>query len=85
VRIVAVKLGDELGQRFYVENQPSAGGIVAARSVIASPPDGYRLALLSNGTAVSVSLFRNLPFNPLKDSHADLESRLFRFHLRDLG
>jgi len=66
-RIIAEKLGDRLGQRFYVENQPGAGGIAAARSVISSPPDGATLALLSNGTAVSVSLFKKLPFDPLKD------------------
>jgi tripartite-type tricarboxylate transporter receptor subunit TctC len=66
-RIIAEKLGGRLGQRFYVENQPGAGGIVAARSVISSPPDGATLALLSNGTAVSVSLFKKLPFDPLKD------------------
>jgi tripartite-type tricarboxylate transporter receptor subunit TctC len=66
-RIVAEKLGDKLGQRFFVENQPGAGGIVAARSVISSPPDGATLALLSNGTAVSVSLFKKLPFDPLRD------------------
>jgi tripartite-type tricarboxylate transporter receptor subunit TctC len=66
-RIVAEKLGERLKQRFYVENQAGAGGITAARTVIASPPDGYTLALLSNGTAVSVSLFKKLPFDPLKD------------------
>jgi tripartite-type tricarboxylate transporter receptor subunit TctC len=66
-RIIAEKLGDKLGQRFYVENQPGAGGIAAARTVISSPPDGHTLALLSNGTAVSVSLFKKLPFDPLKD------------------
>ena len=66
-RVVAEKLSEKLGQRFYVENQAGAGGIVAARTVTSSPPDGYTLALLSNGTAVSVSLFRKLPFDPLKD------------------
>jgi tripartite-type tricarboxylate transporter receptor subunit TctC len=66
-RIVAEKLGDRLGQRFYVENQPGAGGIAAARTVISSSPDGHTLALLSNGTAVSVSLFKKLAFDPLKD------------------
>jgi tripartite-type tricarboxylate transporter receptor subunit TctC len=66
-RIIAEKLSDKLGQRFYIENQAGAGGIAAARTVIASPPDGYTLALLSNGTAVSVSLFNKLPFDPLKD------------------
>jgi tripartite-type tricarboxylate transporter receptor subunit TctC len=66
-RIVAEKLSEKLGQRFYVENQAGAGGIVAARTVTSSPPDGYTLALLSNGTAVSVSLFTKLPYDPLKD------------------
>ncbi len=66
-RIVAEKLGDKLGQRFYVENQAGAGGIVAARTVTSSPADGHTLALLSNGTAVSVSLFKKLPYDPIKD------------------
>jgi tripartite-type tricarboxylate transporter receptor subunit TctC len=66
-RIVAEKLSEKLGQRFYVENQAGAGGIVAARTVTSSAPDGYTLALLSNGTAVSVSLFKKLPYDPLRD------------------
>jgi tripartite-type tricarboxylate transporter receptor subunit TctC len=66
-RIIADKLSTKLGQRFYVENQPGAGGIAAARTVISSAPDGYTLALLSNGTAVSASLFKKLPFDPVRD------------------
>jgi tripartite-type tricarboxylate transporter receptor subunit TctC len=66
-RIIAEQLGDRLGQRFYIENEAGAGGIAAARTVIASAPDGYTLALLSNGTAVSVPLFEKLPFDPLRD------------------
>jgi tripartite-type tricarboxylate transporter receptor subunit TctC len=66
-RIVAEKLGDRLGQRFYIENQPGAGGIAAARTVSSSPPDGYTLVMLTNGTAVSVSLFEKLPFDPIRD------------------
>src|ERR1700727_1412364 len=67
VRIVGERRVDRLGQRFYVKNQPGAGGIAAARTVISSAPDGYTLALLSNGTAVSVSLFDHLPYDPLRD------------------
>jgi len=66
-RVIAERLGVKLGGRFYVENQPGAGGIAAARTVISSPPDGHTLALLSNGTAISVSLFNTLPYDPLKD------------------
>jgi tripartite-type tricarboxylate transporter receptor subunit TctC len=66
-RIVTEKLGEKLGQRFIIENMPGAGGINAARAVLSSPPDGYTLALLSNGTAISVSLFKSLNFNPVTD------------------
>jgi len=66
-RLVAEKLSEKLGQRFVVENSPGAGGITAARAVLQSPADGYTLAVLSNGTAVSVGLFKKLPFDPLKD------------------
>jgi tripartite-type tricarboxylate transporter receptor subunit TctC len=66
-RIIAEKLGEKLGQRFYVENQPGAGGIAAARTVTSAPADGYTLVLLTNGTAISVSLFEKLPFDPLRD------------------
>jgi tripartite-type tricarboxylate transporter receptor subunit TctC len=66
-RIVADKLGEKLGQRFVVENQPGPGGIAAARAVLSSPADGHTLAMLTNGTAVSVPLFKSLPFDPLKE------------------
>jgi tripartite-type tricarboxylate transporter receptor subunit TctC len=66
-RIVAEKLSEKLSGRFFVENQPGAGGIAAARAVLNAPADGYTLALLSNGTAVSVSLFKSLPFDPLTE------------------
>src|SRR5437763_6433256 len=66
-RVIAERLGAKLGGRFYIENQPGAGGIAAARSVMSSAPDGHTLALLTNGTAISVSLFKQLPFDPLND------------------
>jgi len=66
-RVVADKLGEKLGQRFIIENQPGAGGITAARSALAAPADGYTLAMITNGTAISVPLFKSLPFDPVKD------------------
>lgn len=66
-RLVADKLGEKLGQRFVVENNAGGGGIAAARAVMQSPADGYTLAVFSNGTAVSVNLFKSLPFDPVKD------------------
>jgi tripartite-type tricarboxylate transporter receptor subunit TctC len=66
-RLVSDKLGEKLGQRFIVENAPGAGGIAAARAATSGGNDGYTIALLTNGTAISVPLFKSLPFDPLKD------------------
>jgi len=66
-RLVGEKLGAKLGQRFVIENMPGAGGIVAARAALAGGNDGYTLALLTNGTAISVPLFKHLPLDPFKD------------------
>ncbi|MDY6962611.1 MAG: tripartite tricarboxylate transporter substrate-binding protein [Pseudomonadota bacterium] len=66
-RVVAEALGRKLGKQIVIMNQPGAAGSVAARAALNAPADGYTLALLSNGTAISVPLFENLQFDPLKD------------------
>ena len=45
---------------------PGAGGINAARAVIAAPADGYTMGFVTNGTAISVDAFKHLPFDPVK-------------------
>ena len=66
-RIMADKLSQKLGQRVVIENMPGPGGINAARAVITAPADGYTMALVTNGTAISVAAFKSLPFDPVKD------------------
>ncbi|HEY0222929.1 MAG TPA: tripartite tricarboxylate transporter substrate-binding protein [Pseudolabrys sp.] len=66
-RIMAEKLSTKFNQRVYIDNMPGPGGIAAARAVISSAPDGYTMALVSNGTAISVGAFNALPFDPVKD------------------
>jgi len=66
-RLAAEKLGDKLGQRFVVENQPGPGGIAAARAVLSQAPDGYTIGLVTNGTSISAAIYKALPFDPVKD------------------
>jgi putative tricarboxylic transport membrane protein len=66
-RFMAQELSEKLGQQVAVENMPGPGGINAARTVINAPPDGYTLALVTNGTSISVAAFNKLPFDPVKD------------------
>ena len=65
-RIMADKLSKKFGERVVIENQPGPGGINAARSVVTAPPDGYTMGFVTNGTAISVSAFKHLPFDPVK-------------------
>ena len=66
-RTVAQAMGPLLGQTVVVENKPSAGSIVASLAVAKAAPDGHTLLLMSNGNAVSASLFKKLPFDVTKD------------------
>lgn len=66
-RAVAESMARTLGQAVVVDNRPSAGSIVASQLVASARPDGHTLLLMSNSHALSVTLFRKLPFDPLKD------------------
>ncbi len=66
-RIMADKLSQKFNQRVVIENMPGPGGIAAARAVAGAAPDGYTMALVTNGTAISVAAFKSLPFDPVKD------------------
>jgi len=65
-RAVAEVMAKSLGQPVVVENKPSAGSIVASAAVAAAKPDGHTLLLMSNGNAVSVGLFKKLPYDAVK-------------------
>ncbi|MFN0305790.1 MAG: Bug family tripartite tricarboxylate transporter substrate binding protein [Burkholderiales bacterium] len=66
-RVIAHKMSENMGQQVVVDNRPSAGMIVSADMTLKAEPDGYTMVLSGNGTAVSVSLFKALPYDPLVD------------------
>jgi tripartite-type tricarboxylate transporter receptor subunit TctC len=67
-RLVAPKLQDLFNQPFVVENKAGAGGNIGVDFVAKSPPDGHTLAIGYNGPiAINVTLFDNMPYDPLKD------------------
>jgi tripartite-type tricarboxylate transporter receptor subunit TctC len=67
MRLLGQRLTELTGQQVVIENRPSAGGIVAASAVTSARPDGYTLFVLSSGIAISRSLIKTMPFDPVAD------------------
>jgi tripartite-type tricarboxylate transporter receptor subunit TctC len=66
-RLLAQKLGEDLGKQFFVENQPGAGGNLGMGAAARAVPDGYTAVLVSSSYMVNPSLYPKVPYNPAKD------------------
>jgi tripartite-type tricarboxylate transporter receptor subunit TctC len=66
-RLLARKLSELLGQQVVVENRPGAGTNIANELVAKAAPDGYTLLINTAAVAINMSLYKNLPFDTLRD------------------
>jgi tripartite-type tricarboxylate transporter receptor subunit TctC len=67
-RIVAQKLGTQLGQPLVIENRDGAGGTLGTAVVAKAPPDGYTLVVGTTSThVVAPSVYQKLEYDPVKD------------------
>ena len=66
-RLIAGKLSLSLGQNFYVENQPGAGGNIGMAAGARAKPDGYTITVVGPSFVVNPTLFSKIPYDPLKD------------------
>lgn len=66
-RLVAEKLGTELGQSVIVDNRAGAGGNIGGAYVAKATPDGYTLLMSTSTIATNVSLYKNMGFDLQKD------------------
>lgn len=68
MRMLTPRLNDKLGQQVVVENRPGAGGNIGLAQVAKAQADGYTVGLgAAGGLAANVSLYPQIPFDPLKD------------------
>jgi tripartite-type tricarboxylate transporter receptor subunit TctC len=66
-RLIGQKLSEAWSQQVVIDNRPGAGGNVSAELVAKSLPDGYTIYLSSASVVVNASLYKTLPYDPLKD------------------
>jgi tripartite-type tricarboxylate transporter receptor subunit TctC len=67
-RIFGQYLEGQTKQSVFIENKPGASGILGTEAAKNAEPDGYTLLLSTNTThAANVSLFKKLPYDPVKD------------------
>jgi tripartite-type tricarboxylate transporter receptor subunit TctC len=66
-RILAMKLGEGLGQPVVIDNRGGAGGTIGTDITAKAPPDGYTILVNNISLAVNHTLFAKLPYDTLKD------------------
>ena len=66
-RLIAQKLGEQMGQQVIVENKPGAGSMVGNEYVARQPADGYTLLLVTGAYPVQAAMVKQLPIDPVKD------------------
>ena len=64
-RLIAVPMGQALGETVIVENVNGAGGTIASTKVARAAPDGYTIYLHHMGMATANALYDKLPYDPL--------------------
>jgi tripartite-type tricarboxylate transporter receptor subunit TctC len=66
-RTLAEKMTTSLGQAVVVENKPGASNNLGTDFIAKSPPDGYNLVIVASSHATNKWLFKQMPFDPIKD------------------
>jgi tripartite-type tricarboxylate transporter receptor subunit TctC len=67
-RAVAQPLSERLGKSVVVENRPGAGSVIGTAAGAKAAPDGYTLVMPGSGSlAISATMYKKLPYDPIKD------------------
>ncbi|RYF35621.1 MAG: tripartite tricarboxylate transporter substrate binding protein [Comamonadaceae bacterium] len=66
-REVAQGLTQRFGQPFIVENRPGAASTLGTAAVAKAPADGYTFLITSSHFAIVPGLYKQLPYDPVKD------------------
>ena len=67
MRAAAPAIGKALGQTVVIENLPGAGGVIGTSAIVKAAPDGLTIGVVSNNHVVNPSVYKNMPFDAIKD------------------
>src|SRR5690606_33404005 len=66
-RLLAERLGKELGQPVIVENKPGGGTLIASDYVARAEPDGYTYLMAASSLGIAPSIYAKVNYDPIKD------------------
>ena len=67
-RALAQPLSERLGKSVVVENRPGAGSVIGTAAGAKAAPDGYTMVMAGSGSlAISATMYKKLPYDPVKD------------------
>lgn len=66
-RYIGQALGESFGQSFVIDNRGGGGTILGSDLAARAPPDGYTIIMVASTHAVVSSLYKSLPFDPIRD------------------
>jgi tripartite-type tricarboxylate transporter receptor subunit TctC len=66
-RVIGQQMAKGLGQAVVIDNRGGAAGNIGTELAVRAEPDGYTIVMGAAALAINVTLYRNLPFDPVKD------------------
>jgi tripartite-type tricarboxylate transporter receptor subunit TctC len=66
-RLIAGKVGDQLGRQFYVENIVGGSGNAGMGQAARAAPDGYTMLAAFSSYVINPALFARIPYDPIRD------------------
>jgi tripartite-type tricarboxylate transporter receptor subunit TctC len=66
-RVMALRLTENVGQAFVVENRAGATGTIGSDVVAKSPPDGYTVLVNSATHIANAHIYKKLPYDTMRD------------------
>ena len=66
-RLIAQKLGEQMGQTIVVDNRPGAASLIGTQMAARAAPDGYTLILADSGFTINIAFFKDPKYDALKD------------------